>query len=56
MKTTIATGGTGVAATAGGWFLSHMAELTSFLQIFSLLVGIAVGVVTLYKLVTRGVK
>ena len=48
---TAAKGAVGVSATTGGFYVSIMPKIEAWLRITSLLVGIAVGLVTIVSLI-----
>lgn len=44
-------GVTGVTATGGGWFMSHLDTITRVGQALSVYVGLAIGLITLWFMV-----
>lgn len=49
----ILTGSIGILGTSGGLILSHIDQIETALRITSLIIGIAVGMATLYSLIRR---
>lgn len=46
-------GGVGTSASIGAWYLSHLQHVNGVLSTISLVIGITIGLVTLYKLVKK---
>lgn len=49
-------GGVGTGASLGAWWASHVGQLNASLQTASLLLGIAIGGVSLWKLCRKNRK
>ncbi len=52
----VTTGAVGTAASLGAWLLSHTHQMNELLQMASLTVGLAVGCVSLHRLLTKKPK
>ena len=49
-------GGVGTGASIGAWYLSHIQQINGSLQTASLILGLIIGAVSLWKLITKKKK
>ena len=49
-------GGVGTSASLGAWYFSHVAQLNASLQTSSLILGLIIGAVSLWKLLFKKKK
>ena len=46
-------GGVGTSASLGAWYFSHVAQLNAALQTASLILGLTIGLISLWKLLFK---